>query len=136
MKRNILQKFISNNGEYLIGHRYVKGYGASCGKDNWEAILLAPDVDREYWVDDIGKLSFDKVEKFSKEEIKSIIHLGNNYSPFQYGIKREDFIELIKITCKPMDLIVKCYQENISDYYKVIEVMKELTEKKDGKKED
>jgi len=100
MKKDILQQLIDNNGEYLIGNRFIKGMGASEGKDTWEAILLAPDVDREYWVPDIGKLPYDVVDKFANDEIKSIIHLGNNYSPFQYGIRRRDFIQLKKVTCK------------------------------------
>ena len=127
MRKDILQQFIDENGEYLIGNRYMEGSGAARGHDTWEAILVAPDVKREYWVKDIGQLPYDDVEVFANEEIKSIIHFGNNYSPFQYGIRRKDFINLKKITCKPMDLVVKCYQENISDYYKVLEVMESLT---------
>jgi hypothetical protein len=126
MRIDILQKFIKENGEYLIGNRYIEGMGASRGQDRWEAILLTPDVDREYWVDDLGEMPFNKVESFANEEIKTIIHLGRTYQPFQYGIRRKDFINLEKVTCKPMELVVKCYEENISDYYKIIEAMREL----------
>lgn len=128
MKKEILQKFISENRNYLIGYRYVEGIGASRGEDTWEAIFLSPNVKREYWVEDIGKMTFDEVTAFADEELQTIIHLGNNYAPFQYGIRRKDFIALEKVTCRPMDLIAKCYQEDISDYYKVLEVMKALTD--------
>jgi hypothetical protein len=127
MRKDVLQKFIDENGNYLIGQRYVEGFGASRGKDSWEAIFLAPGVSRDYWVDDIGKMSYDEVVRFGDEEIQTIIHLGNNYQPFQFGIRRKDFTQLEKVTCKPMELIIKCYQENISDYYDVIKLMKELT---------
>lgn len=127
MNKQILQKFIDNNGEYLLGQRYIKGYGASHGNDTWEAILLAPNVSREYWTDNIGTLPWDEVEKFANEEIKTIVHLGDTYAPFQYGIRYKDFIELTKVTCKPMDLVVKCYSENITDYYKIKKIMEELT---------
>ena len=126
MKKEILQQFIDYNGKYLIGHRYTKSFRSS-SDDTWEAVFIAPDVSRDYWIEDIGKMSFDEVAKFADEEIRTIIHLGNNYSPFQYGIRRKDFIDLKEVTCKPMDLIVKCYNENINDYYKVIEAMKSLT---------
>lgn len=126
MDKTILQKFIDENGNYLIGQRFVKGMGASRGNDTREAIFLAPDVKREYWVEDIGKMTYDEVEAFASEELKTIIHLGKNYPPFQNGILRKDFITLEKVTCPAMELIVKCYQENISDYYKVLEVMKSL----------
>jgi hypothetical protein len=126
MDKTILQKFIDESGNYLIGQRFVEGMGASRGNDTWEAIFLTPDVKREYWVKDIGKMTYDEVEAFASEELKTIIHLGKNYPPFQYGIRRKDFIALEKVTCPAMELIVKCYQENISDYYKVLEVMKSL----------
>lgn len=127
MDKTILQKFIDENGNYLIGQRFVEGMGAARGNDTWEAIFLAPDVKREYWVEDIGKMTYDEVEAFASEELKTIIHLGKSYSPFQYGIRRKDFITLEKVTCPAMELIVKCYQENISNYYKVLEAMKSLT---------
>lgn len=127
MKKDILQKFIDENGNYLIGQRFVEGMGASRGNDTWEAIFVAPDVKREYWVEDIGKMTYDEATAFADEELKTIIHLGKNYSPFQYGIRRKEFITLEKVTCPAMELIVKCYQEDISDYYKVLEIMKSLS---------
>ena len=127
MRKDILQKFIQLNGEYAIGNRYVEGYGSS--KSYWETILLAPDVDRDYWVDDIGKLPFDDVEKFANSEFKTIIHLGKSFAPFQYGIRRKDFIAIEKVTCPPMELVIRCYNDDVKDYYKVLEIMKELTKK-------
>ncbi len=130
MNKDILQELINFNGEYVIGNRYTRGFNRC--PDTWEAILLAPDVGRKYWVDDIGMLPFNDVVEFAEEEIKSIIHLGKEYSPFQYGIKRKSFIKITKCTCKPMDLVVRCYNEDVRDYYKVLEIMKELTPSPDN----
>jgi hypothetical protein len=129
MKKDILQKFILFNGEYVIGNRCVESMCEAL--NSRDTILLAPDVDREYWVDDIGKLPFDTVVKFANEEIKSIIHLGKSYQPFQYGVQRKDFIQLEKVTCKPMELIIRCYNDNVKDYNKVLKIMKELTPDKE-----
>lgn len=127
MRKEILQQMIENNGEYLVGERYIKAYGSSYSKDTREAILLSPNIDRKLWNAKIGELPFDLVINFADEEIISTIHLGNEYPPFQFGIKRKDFINLKKVTCKPMELILKCYTEKITDYYKVLEVMEKLT---------
>jgi len=126
MNKDILQKFVQFNGDYLLGQKYTKSFRGS-NEDTLEAILLTPDVDREYLVEDIGKLPFDSIEKFANQEIKTIIHLGKEYGPFQYGTQRKDFITLEKITCPAMDLVVRCYNEKITDYHKAIEIMKELT---------
>lgn len=130
MNKDILQKFIDNNADYLIGNRHIKGMGASIGQDEWEAVLLAPAVKKEFWGKDIGALPYDDVVSFADEEITTIIHLGDTYSPFQYGIKRKDFVNLEIVTCKPMDLIVRCHQGKINDYYEVLEVMKSLIKTK------
>lgn len=126
MDTHILQKFIDLNHKYLLGQRRIK-YHRSDMDDDYQTILLAPDVSREYWVDDIGQMPFNDVKRFSDEELRTIIHIGKEYSPFQYGVSRGSFIALQEITCNPMELVVKCYQEDISDYYKVIEVMESLT---------
>ena len=126
MKKDILQKFIDLNGKYLIGQRLVK-YHRSDVDDDYQTFLLAPDVSREFWVDDIGTIPFNDVKRFSDEEIRTNINLGKEFSPFQYGITRNSFINLKEVTCKPMELVLKCYKENITDYYKVIEAMESLT---------
>ncbi len=128
MNKDILQKFIQLNGDYVLGNRYQEGMGANRGNDTWEAIFLSSKVKEKFWVDDIGKLSFDDVEKFADEEIEAVIHLGKTYQPFQYGIRRKDFIQLEKVTCNPMELIIRCYTEDVKDYYKILKIMQELTE--------
>ena len=126
LRKEILQKFIDESGHYLIGQRFVEGFGASQGKDEWYAVFVSPNVDRDLWDKKVGELPFDIVENFAEKEILTNIHLGGTYPPFQYGIRYKDFINLEKITCNANELIDKCYQEKITDYYKILEVMKEL----------
>ena len=128
MNKDILQKFIDEGGNYLIGNRYVEGFGASRGKDDWYSVFLSPNIDRELWGKKIGELPYDTVEKFANKEIMTNIHLGGIYPPFQYGIRYKDFISLEKVTCNPNKLIDKCYQEKITDYDMVIEAMRTLTQ--------
>lgn len=124
IRKEILQKFIEENGEYLIGQRYVKGYRNN--DDEWQTFFLSPSVDAKLWNKKIGELPFDIVNDFADKDILTNISLGDLYPPFQYGIRYKDFIALEKVTCKPNELINKCYAEKITDYYKVLELMKEL----------
>lgn len=125
MKKDILQKFIDNNGDYLIGQRYTKGWKHN--PDTWETVFLSPTIDRKLLGKKIGELPFDLVEEFNDSEIRENIFAGKSYNPFQWGIKIGHFICLEKVTCNLNELIHKCYEEDITDYYKVIEVMKSLT---------
>lgn len=129
IRKDVLQKFIDESGNYLLGQRYVEGMGALQGKDEWYAVFLSPNIDRELWGKKVGELPYDTVEAFAEKEIMTNLHLGGTYPPFQYGIRYKDFISLEKVTCDSNTLINKCYQEKIKDYYKVIEVMNELTAK-------
>lgn len=126
LRKEILQKFIDESGNYLLGQRYVEGLGASQGKNEWYSVFLSPNIDRDLWDKKIGELPYDMVENFADKEILTNIHLGGTYPPFQYGIRYKDFINLEKITCNVNELIDKCYQGKITDYYKILEVMKEL----------
>ncbi len=134
INKDILQKFIDESGNYLIGNRYVEGMGASKGKDEWYAVFLSPNIDRNLWDKKIGELPFDTVESFAEKEIMTNIHLGGTYSPFQYGIRYKDFISLEKVTCDSNELIDVCYKEKITDYYRVLEKMKELNPKSNDNK--
>jgi hypothetical protein len=129
IRKDILQKFIDEGDDYLIGNRYVEGMGASRGKDDWYAVFLSANIDRELWGKKIGELPYNTVENFAEKEIMTNLHLGGTYPPFQYGIRYKDFISLEKVTCNSNELINKCYQENIKDYYEVVKIMKELTQK-------
>ena len=129
MEEDILQQFIDSSGDYLIGQRYVKGMGASSGKDDWYAVFLSPNIDRELCGKKIVDLPYGVVKDFAEKEIMTNIHLGDTYPPFQYGIKYKDFISLRKITCDANKLIHRCYKDKIKDYYKILEVMEEMTEK-------
>lgn len=127
INKDILQKFIDENGNYLIGQRYVEGMCASKGKDQWYAVFLSPNISRDLWGKKIGELPYDTVEAFAEKDIMTNIHLGGTYPPFQYGIRYKDFISLEKVTCNANELINKCHQEKITDYYKIIEVMRGFT---------
>ena len=127
IRKDVLQKFIDESGNYLLGERYIEGFGRS--KDEWHAVFLSPSVDRDLWDKKIGEMPYDTVEAFAEKEIMTNLHLGGTYPPFQYGIRYRDFISLEKVTCNANELINKCYQEKIKDYHKVVELMKELTPK-------
>lgn len=126
IKIDILQQLIDHGGEYLLANRYLEGMGASRGKDTWETLVIAPDVPRELWGKKLQDEPFKIVDSFANQEIKTIIHLGKNYSPFQYGIRNKDFISLEKIECVPMELVVRCWNENETDYYKIVTMMDEM----------
>lgn len=127
MKEDILQELIDGGGKYFVANRYVEGAGAARGKDEWQALIIAPDIPRELWGLKIMDMPYKDAKRFMEAEIKTIIHLGKTYQPFQYGIRNKDFISLKEVTCPPMELIVKCYQDDIKDYYKVVELMETLT---------
>lgn len=127
INKDILQQFIDESGNYLIGNRYVEGFGASRGKDEWYAVFISPNIDRELWDKKIGELPYDTVNNFASKEIMTNLHLGGSYPPFQYGIRYGDFIALKKVDCNSNELIDICYKEKITDYYKVVEKMEELS---------
>lgn len=124
IRKDILQKFIDENGNYLIGQRYIKDWNGN--KDEWQTYFISPNIDRELWDKKIGELPFDVVDNFANKDIMTNICLGDIYAPFQYGIRYKDFIHLEKVICKPNELINRCYKENITDYYKVLKLMKEI----------
>lgn len=126
MKEDILQQLIDGGGKYFVANRYVEGFGAARGKDEWQALIIAPDIPRDLWGQKIWDMKYKDAKRFADAEIKTIIHLGKSYQPFQYGIHNKDFIALKEVSCSPMDLVVKCYEEDIKDYYKVIELMESL----------
>ncbi len=127
INKDILQKFIDNSGEYLLVNRYKEGFGASQGKDEWEAIVMSPNVDRKLWGKKVGEMPFDDVEQFANQDIRSCIHLGNTYSPFQYGIYHKDMIDVFVLKdIKIMDFIFRCYSDNITDFWKAKELAESL----------
>lgn len=123
MREQILQKLIDGGGKYFIANRYIEDRNGG----DWESLVIAPDVSRELWGKQILELPYKDVRNFADKEIKTIIHLGKTYQPFQYGIRNKDFIDLEEITCPPMELVVKCYIENIKDFHEVRKLMKTLT---------
>jgi len=127
MKKEILQQFIdTGNAGYFIAQRKQSNFGK--GTDDYTALFITPEVDRKYWNKKVGEMSFDEVEAFNSEEIKTNLHLGKSYGPFQFGVYRNQIVNMTEVTCDSWDLIFKCRELKISDYYKVIELMKELTE--------
>lgn len=125
MREQILQTLIDGGGKYFLAERYIQGFNHR--KDTWEALIIAPDVPRDLWGKKIMEMPYKEVVKFADAEIKSTIHLGKSYQPFQYGIHNKDFISLKEITCPPMELVVKCYQEDEKDYHKIVKIMENLT---------
>jgi len=130
--KDVIQKIIEHDGAYLIANRYCEGMGASRGKDEWYAMFISIPVPMEMYDKRVDDLSFGMVEKFVETEITTCLHLGKSYPPFQYGIRPKDIIAVEKVTCDSNELIARCYQENIKDYYKVIEIMKEMTPKQES----
>jgi hypothetical protein len=129
--KDILQKFIDNSSDYLIGRRVIH-FHVWGTNDTDEAIFLAADIARDMWNVKLGELQYDKVVNFADEEIKTVIHLGKDYSPFQYGIRRKDFMQLMTVTCNPNKLIHECYINNVSDYYEVVKIMEKLTKENEN----
>lgn len=128
IRKDILQKFIDENGNYLIDQRMISRWGHTRLEDEYYGMFLSPNVDRAYSGKKIGEMPFDDVERLANTEIMTNIHLGGTYPPFQYGILAKNFICLEKVTCDPQELIHECYVQKIKDYYKAIELMKKLTE--------
>jgi hypothetical protein len=126
IRKDILQKFIDEDGNYLICQRYIEHYGRC--ENEFQAVFVSPNIDRELWGKKIGELSFDTVYGFAKKAIITNIHLGGTYQPFQHGILYGDFVFAEKLTCNANRLIHACYEEEITDYYKVLEKMKQFTD--------
>ena len=127
IRKDVLQKLIDEGGSYLLVNRYIEGLGAAQGKDEWQALIISPNIPREYWDKKIGELPFDLVEKLAETDSRTCIHLGKTYSPFQYGIYYKDFIQVEKLDCPIMELILRCYKEDIKDFHKALEIAKDLT---------
>jgi len=123
MRKDILQKFIDEGDSYLIGLKHTDFLN---GKSEQYAIFLSPDIDRELWDKKIGELTYNIVENFANKEIITNIYLGREFPPFQRGLRYKDIIILEKVTCNANELIHKCYTENITDFYKIKELMEEL----------
>lgn len=129
IRKDILQKLIDEGGSYLLVNRYLEGFGASKEKGEWQALIISPNIPMKYWDKKIGELPFDMVKELADTDSRSCIHLGKTYSPFQYGVYYKDFIQVEKLDCPIMELILRCYQEDITDYYKALEIAKELAVK-------
>lgn len=129
IRKDILQKIIDHSGAYLLVNRYVEGMGASRGKDEWHAMFVSIPIERELYEQKVDDLKYSQVEKLAEKEIVTCIHLGKSYPPFQWGIRVKDLIDVEKITCDSNELINRCYQEDIKDYWKAKEIMVELTKK-------
>ncbi len=127
MRKEILQKIINHSGDYLLVNRYIKGSGASTGQDTWEAILISPNIPHNLLSSELGLVAYDIVEKFSETDARSCIHLGKSYSPFQYGILYKDFIDVFHLKDVPiMEFVIRCYEENITDFWKAKTIAEEM----------
>lgn len=130
IKKDVLQQLINNNGEYFIAERFIEGMGAARGKDERKALFISPNIPRELWDKNLHDLAFSAVDTLINTDLLTNIYLGQKYPPFQWGVKYGELINVAKVTCKPNELIYKCYIENITDYWKVLTAMEELTIKK------
>jgi len=137
LKKDLLQKLANGYGEYFIGNKESTYNDYGHFKSKYEAVFFSPNVPNELRrVENIGECTFELVETFANEETHTNIYLGAKQpSPFQWGIRHSDFVDVTPTTCDPMELIIACYENNITDYYEVLKKMKELTEKKIEKEE-
>ena len=90
---------------------------------------MPPQIDKSLWGAIIGELTYNAVEGFANTDVTTNIFFGKTYTPFQNYIKYGQFIHLTIVTCNANELIHACYEENITDYYKVIEKMESLNKK-------
>lgn len=91
MNTQVLQELIDGAGKYFLANRRVDGFR---NDDTREALLIAPHADRELWNTKIEDLPYKVVAKFAHSELKTTIHLGKTYAPFQYGIRNEELFTI------------------------------------------
>ena len=115
---DILQKFVSKPTGYFLCQR-------SEDKDAW---LISPDIPFNIQVKQIGELPYNVVRNLAESYFLANIPLGKRYTPFQRSIPYSSIVFAQEVTCNVMELVVKCYQENITNYVKVVQVMESLTE--------
>ena len=129
INKNILQALIKGRGGYFIGDRQTHYLKFGERKYENKAVFFSPNIPRELQgAENIGEKPYDVVERFAESEVHTNIFLGKNAEqPFQWGIRHHEFVSIEPVTCRPMDLIVACYEGDIKDYYKVLEKMKELS---------
>lgn len=132
INKKILQMLIKGYSGYFIGNRQTSYFNSGETKYKNEAIFFSPSIPNELQgCENIGEKSFDLVEDFAESEFHLNIFLGKRRSPpFQLGLRYEQLVSIEPVTCSPMELIVACYEEDISEYYEVLKKMKELSEKK------
>lgn len=124
--KQVLQTLLDSNGEYFVVQRHTSGWKE--GSDEWKAVFISPSIPRDLWGAKIGELPYDAVEQFANTDIMTNIYLGSDYPPFQYGLRYCELNAATKVTCNPNELIHLCHTQKLSDYYKILEVMAELTE--------
>lgn len=122
--KNTLQLIVDNCGNYLIGKRKISD---GRGGYDFDAVFFSPNLPVN-WTGkvQVGELKYDEVIKFAETDIRSVLHLGSEYGPFQYGIYYKDIVDVAVCTVKSMDLIVHCYNNDIKEYYEVLKAMKHL----------
>lgn len=93
-----------------------------------QAIVVSFNVPRKFWdFTDVNEMKLSQVEEFSDTVINSNIYLGNEYSPFQHGLSFSDVSSVILVDeVKIMDFIIRCYNENVSDFYKAQDILNEM----------
>lgn len=132
LNKDLLQKLVSGYGEYFIGNKESSHDDFGHMKTFYETIFFSPDVPSELRrVENIGQSPFELVEKFAETETHANIYLGRHKSPpFQWGLRHKEFTQVEPVTCNAMELIVACYENDITDYWEVCKKMKELTNEK------
>lgn len=129
IRPDILQKIVDLDGKYLIVQRFINGFYRR--DDEWETLFISPNVPRKFWDKKITDMSYADVEAFANQEVYSNIHLGNTYPPFQHGMRYGDFINVTPFEgSDAFEFIVECHVNKITDYYKVLELMKLRNEQK------
>jgi len=120
---HILQKLANGVGSYFIGHRRT-----SNGRETrFSAWLISPTVPYTLQNKQLGSMPFDDVDAFAKSQTLANIAFGKSVGPFQWGIAHGEFVFVEEVTCDAMELVMRCYSEEISDYAEVARMMKSLT---------
>lgn len=118
----------SKSSYYLINKRTPEYRHIHTVPQTDQAIIVSFNIPRKFWdFNNINDMKFQYVEEFLDIEINSSIYLGQAYSPFQYGLKVSDVNQTVLIEdIKVMEFVIRCYNENVSDFYKAKNILDEM----------
>lgn len=122
----VLQQIVDNNGNYLVGQR-VDSF-----KESY-AVFFSPNIEHSLIKAKVEELPYKIVDKFASSDVITNLFLGDYHPPFQWGIRYGEFINVEQVTCNSWELIIKCHQEKIRDYWEVTKLIKDLTKSNDTK---